>query len=313
MDPGNQVRRDGENHRERSVMKRSTVVFLIMALLASATVDCARGCTTLFMTHEDGPFAGFNLDYNNFYPRIWVVPASEGRYGRFCFGFDENYKIAEGGLNEKGLFIAANALNEDAGWKPDPDLPNWEEWSGWFETGVPDGILAKCATVDEAVRVFKEYNLFTLNRVKFLIADRAGASLVIECSRDGLAFVERAQEYQISTNFVTANYAPGQYPCGRYAVADAILSADTGTEPVALLRAALSATHLEFLTPTVYSNICNLGTGDILIYYFHNYEAVAQLNLFEELRKGEARYLVESLFAVKPFVSEAYKKYMKRG
>ena len=170
---------------------------------------------------------GFNLDYSNFYPKVWVVPASEGRYGRFCFGFDEKYRI---------------------------------EWA-----------------------------------------------------RDGLTFVERTHDYQISTNFVASNYAAGQYPCGRYAVAESILSGRSGRDPVDMLRSALSAAHLELQTPTVYSNICDLNTGDIRIYYFHNYEEVTKLNLFEELKKGEARYLVESLFPVRPFVSDMYKKYMKRS
>jgi hypothetical protein len=288
-------------------MKRGAL--LIAAWLLMCAFDCSYGCTTLFMTHEGGVHAGFNLDYSNFYPKMWVIPASQGRYGRFCFGFDENYRIAEGGLNEKGLFIAVNALNEDAGWKANPDLPDWEEWPGWFETGVPDGILAKCATVEEALRVFKGYNLFTLNRVKFLIADRSGASAVVEWSREGLVFVERTHAYQISTNFVASNYEAGRYPCGRYAVAELILATDSGKGPVDMLRSALSAAHLEFQTPTVYSTICDLGRGDILVYYFHNYEEAVKLNLFEELKKGDARYAVESLFEVQPFVADVYKKY----
>jgi hypothetical protein len=288
-------------------------ILLIAAWLLLSTFDCSYGCTTLFTAREHAAFVGFNLDYSNFFPKIWVIPASEGRYGRFCFGFDEKYKIAEGGLNEKGLFIAVNALNEDTGWKANPDLPNWEEWPGWFETGVPDGILAKCSTVDQAVRVFKGYNLFTLNRVKFLVADKSGASTVIEWSRDGLAFVERTHDHQISTNFVASNYQAGQYPCGRYMVAESILSADSDEGTVDMLRSALSASHLELQTPTVYSNICDLNTGDIRIYYFHNYEEVVKLNLFEELKKGESRHVVESLFRVKPSVADTYKKYMRRG
>lgn len=163
------------------MIKRISLV--ITAWLLLSAFDCSYGCTTVFVVDEGGAHVGFNLDYGNFSPKIWIIPASEGRYGRFCFGLDDDYRIAEGGLNEKSLFIAVNALNEDAGWEADPDLPDWEEWSGWLETGVPDGILVECATVDEAVQVFKGYNLFTLNRVKFLVADKSGASAVIEWSR----------------------------------------------------------------------------------------------------------------------------------
>jgi hypothetical protein len=280
-----------------------------MLLLCS---NLAFDCTTVVKVKGTSVLAGFNLDYKNYIPRMWMIPTSESRYGRFCFGFDENFKIAEGGLNEKGLFIAVNALNEDAGWKADPGLPFWEEWSGWFGTGVPDGILAKCATVDEAVRVFKTYNLFTLNRVKFLVCDKSGDSIVIEWSKAGLRFIERAKDYQISTNFITSNYEPSQYPCTRYKVAEQILSTSPDRISVDMVRSILSATHMEFQTPTVYSNVCDLGSGDILIYYFHNYEEVVKMNIFEELKKGEARYAVESVFKVKPYVADVYKAFMKK-
>jgi hypothetical protein len=298
------------NSRKRNRVKMK--VILAAAAIFLLVISPVFDCTTVIKVRGTSVLAGFNLDYSNYVPKIWMIPASEGRYGRFCFGFDKDYKIAEGGLNEKGLFIAVNALNEDAGWKADPGLPKWEEWSGWFQTGVPDGILAKCATVDEAVGVFKGYNLFTLNRVKFLVVDKSGASIVIEWSKDGLRFIERTKDYQISTNFISSNYEPGQYPCTRYKVAEQILSAGADKVSVDMIRSVLSATHMEFQTPTVYSNVCDLGSGDIFIYYFHNYEEVVRMNIFEELKKGEARYVVESLFQVKPYVADVYKKYVKR-
>lgn len=265
-------------------------------------------CTTIVKENGNTILVGFNLDYKDFVPKVWIIPASEAGYGRFCFGFDKNFRVAEGGLNEKGLFIAANALNEDSGWKADPGLPNWEQWPGWFGTGVPDGILAKCATVDEAARIFKSFNLFTLNRVKFLMADRSGASAVIEWSQTGLRCVGRTKNYQISTNFVASNFQPGQYPCARYRVAEQILGAVADRVSVEVIRSVLSATHMEFQTPTVLSNICDLGSGDIYLYYFHNYEEAVRMNLFRELKKGGGKYIVESLFSVKPYIAGVYNR-----
>jgi len=36
------------------------------------------------------------------------------------------------------------------------------------------------------------------------------------------------------------------------------------------------------------------------------------MNIFEELKKGEARYVVESLFKVKPSVADVYKALTKK-
>jgi len=284
---------------------------ILLAVMVMVLLFCrpAFDCTTIAKVKKNTVLIGFNLDYRDFIPKVWIIPTSKDCYGRFCFGFDKNFKIAEGGLNEKGLFIAANALNEDSGWKANPGLPNWEQWSGWHETGVPDGILAKCATVDEALKVFKNFNLFTLNRVKFLMADKSGDSVVIEWSKAGLQCVERTKDYQISTNFVASNFQPGQYPCARYRLAEQILGAVADRVSVDVIRSVLSATHMEFQTPTVYSNICDLSSGDIYLYYFHNYEEVVKMNLFREMKKGETKYIVESLFSVKPYIADVYNKF----
>jgi len=135
---------------------------------------------------------------------------------------------------------------------------------------------------------------------------------VIEWSMDGLRFIERTKDDQISTDFITSNYEPGQYPCTRYKLAERFLATSADRVSVNVVRSILSATHMEFQTPTVYSNVCDLDSGDIFIHDVHNYEEVLKLNFFEELKKGEARYVVETLFKVKPYVADVYKTPMKK-
>jgi len=74
---------------------------------------------------------------------------------------------------------------------------------GWFGSGVPDNILAKCATVAQAVEVFANHNFLTLNRIKFHLADSAGGSAIAEWSSGGSHVVERGEvNLQVSTSFV---------------------------------------------------------------------------------------------------------------
>ena len=42
---------------------------------------------------------------------------------------------------------------------------------GGYESGVPDETLTKCATVSEAIAVFRNYNFFTLEEGKFFLAE----------------------------------------------------------------------------------------------------------------------------------------------
>lgn len=292
-------------------MKRAA--FLTVLILFIIFPHNLYDCTILVKVQGNSVMVGNNLDASNYSPKIWFIPATDSQYGRMCFGFDENFKIAEGGMNDQGLYISVNALNKVTGWKADPDLQEWEEWEGWFESGVPDGILAKCATVEDAIDVFKKYNLFTLQKVKFLIADKSGNSVVIEWSKEGLQFLKGSDNhYQVSTNFITSNYKPENVPCYRYKIAMSMFEDNTNAPSVGFFRGILSVTHLEFTTPTVYSNICNLETGDIYLYYFHNYEEVININLNKKLKAGKSKYLVSELFKFKPYVAKVYEDYYRK-
>jgi hypothetical protein len=238
---------------------------------------------------------------------MWVILPSDGQYGRVNFGISEKYpNTAEGGLNECGLFIGVNSLNPKTNWQANPDLPAWEEWEGWYGTGVPDGILAKCATVEEAISICRKHNLFVLDNAKYLLADKTGASAIVEWSAEGLQIVRREGDYQISTNFVNSNYAADDIPCYRYKLAEKLLR-KSGREPVDLLRGVLSATHMEMYSPTVYSYICNLTTGDIQVYYFHNYEHARKLNIYELISGEAVRYTISELVGVVPFSTVYYR------
>lgn len=291
-----------------------TILLTTLAGMVLLAGQLASPCTTVVTFSGDSPLAANNLDCGNPFPRVWFVPGSEGRFGRFCFGTDANENIAEGGMNERGLYIAVNALDEDTGWQTNPDLPDWEQWEGWFESGVPDGILAMCSTVDEALEVFRSYNLFTLNRVKFLLADAGGASAIVEWTSDGLTVVPRGDvSHQISTNFVTSSFEPGQEPCYRYRTAKETLTAPDWTTSIASLRSLLSTVHLEFQTPTVLSTICNLETGEIHLYYFHDFERVRVFDLHTELEQQRHGYLLAELFKPKPYVAKVYEDFRRNA
>jgi len=288
-----------------------------LSLAASIVVvvwsGVASPCTLVFSASGDERLAANNLDCSNVFPRVWFVPASDGQYGRYCFGTDDNERIAEGGMNEKGLFIGVNALDEDTGWQPDAALPDWESWEGWYESGVPDGILAKCATVDEAVAVFRAYNLLTLAHVKFLLADAGGSSAIVEWSSGKLVVIPRVGvDHQVSTNFVTSDHPVDDPPCARYRIAATMMTEDPRrSASVEGLRAVLSATHLEFQTPTVLSSICNLVTGEIHLYYFHDFERVRVFRLHDEIRSERHGSLLSDLFMPKPYVAEVYESFRR--
>ncbi len=292
-------------------MKRLLPLLTLTIAAVVLLTPVLAGACTIFMVERDGRvLVGNNLDTRTSKVKVWFVPAEDGRYGRMCLGHDKDYRIAEDGMNDQGLFIGVNALNYPTGWKADPDKPDWETWEGWLESGVPDGVLAMCATVDEAIEIFETYNLLTFDRVKYLLADRSGDSAVLEWNQGEMRILRRTGDHQISTNFVTSAFTPDKIPCERYRIAERILSDAARENTVDLIRSVLSATAFEegAQTPTQFSNVFDLATGRVHTYLFHNFEEVWVADLDEELARGPSRHALADLFPIKSFAYGMYRK-----
>jgi tetratricopeptide (TPR) repeat protein len=271
------------------------LAYFLVIILFFCPGNPTEGCTIVMVANGKIVLAGNNEDWKNPITKIWFIPASNGEYGRVCVGFDDMF--AQGGMNDQGLFIDANALGP-TGWKPVEGKPT-------FQGELLDSILAQCATVEDAIVLCDKYNIPGLARARFPIADRRGASAVVEYGQGKVQYVRKTGVYQIATNFVISNVKGEDYPCTRYRIADKMLK-NADDISVDLVRAVLSATHQEGQYPTVYSNICDLKNGILYLYNFHNFEEVVQFNLGAELEKGRKIYDIPSFFSVKTHVAYVF-------
>ena len=244
------------------------------------------GCTIVMAAQKDLVLVGNNEDRNHTETIVSFVPATEKYYGRIVFGYDD--APIQGGLNDQGLFVDGNALSP-TGWIPDTGKPTYS-WSTMM------AVLATCATCEDVKAYFEKYNVPALERARFPVADRSGASMVVEYGQGRVQFVTSDTWYQIATNFVISNVPDGNYPCRRYRTADNMFS-ESKELSVELIRAILEATHQEGRALTVYSNIYDLKSGIVYIYNLRDYDEVVVMNLTDELKKGERRLELPSLFA----------------
>jgi antitoxin component YwqK of YwqJK toxin-antitoxin module len=213
--------------------------------------------------------------------QLHVVPGREERYGKIFWG--EKNVWVQCGVNEAGLFIdrvVAPAIEDYALMGEAPAFP------------IASLILDQCATVDEAVALFRRYRVSQLNGVHFLIADKSGASVIVEWDGHDLAVLPKSGDLQIMTNFRLTRPESGDHPCYRY---NAMLRLLRGKEHDAdLLRQALDVTHLEDMT--YYSNIVDLTAGTITVFGCHDFGCSRTFTLSEELTSGEHSYTMEQLF-----------------
>jgi hypothetical protein len=257
-------------------------------------------CTIVTIAKNGIILAGNNEDYTEPRTKIWFVPASKEAYGRVYVGFDHApiHDRFQGGMNDQGLFMDMNAV-KPTGWHDEPGK------SG-FQGDLVEQILSHYSTVDEVVEFFQNHNVPDLNILRVPVADSKGNSVIVEWGKGQLQFLYKADCYQISTNFIQSNYEnPKEYPCQRYKIADRILRKATAAS-VDLIRSVLSATHFDHISPTLYSNICDLKKKRIYLYFFHNFEEERVFDLGTALKKGKAEYPIRSLFTTIPFAAHQF-------
>ncbi len=236
---------------------------------------------------------------------MWFVPASKGAHGRVCFG---RYAAdCEDGMNDQGLFVAVAAAPPSGRFRS-------SQMSVSHATAL-DGMLASCATVDEAVAWLKEKPNVLINGSwttykflglfgksygnsgvggHFLVADKIGNSVVCEWVKGKLKVVRKTGRYQLITNFLLSKPDAGGSPCPRFAAATRILD-EAGQPSVATCTAALKATSREL---TRYSVVYDLARGRAQVYCRSRFETPKTIHLTEELKKGAHEVNLYAWFGV---------------
>jgi hypothetical protein len=218
---------------------------------------------------------------------VWFVPAAEGRLGRVNFGFKDRF--AQGGMNEKGLCFDA-AVTAEVPWAPDPAKKDTKN--------LLEIIMDTCATLDEAVALFEQYNCKHLAGGHFMLADATGASIVVTwLPESGLNIVRRAGDFQLITN---TRLAESGFRCERYVLAERVLRGEPGA-PLEVAKKALDTIHQRGPKAfTSYSNIYDLKARKVHVFNLANYDEMINLDLTEELAKGEQRHALKDLFQHSP-------------
>jgi hypothetical protein len=252
--------------------------------VAQVIMQPGQGCTVFYAASGDLALAGNNEDSYGPLTRAWFIPASDGRYGRVYFGYDD--LGPQGGLNDQGLFFDGLSVP--------PQAPVASAQKPAFPGGPLakiDEAMATSATADEAVAFFERYSAPELEAGQLFFGDKAGNSAIVE----GDAVIRKRGSYQIATNFRQSEFPDPPYPCDRANTADERLS-QAGRYSVELFRQILDATHQDHSAQTVYSQVYDLKKGLIYLYLFHDYQNGVVLNLADELAKGPHMASVASFF-----------------
>lgn len=194
--------------------------FVTERLLKGLPIDLGvtgDGCTAFVTQNEAGEVIfGRNFDFD-YTPSLQVQTTPKDGYAsistvNLTFAGYSKDNLPEGfnsflalaapylpfdGVNEKGVAMALLAV-------PEVQLNNDENKVTLNTTTAIRLVLDKAATVDEAVELLSQYNIYFSADVNchYLIADSTGKSVIVEYWDGKLQTVEPEYDYQVASNFV---------------------------------------------------------------------------------------------------------------
>jgi hypothetical protein len=194
-------------------------------------IDPNPACTC-FAALSGQPIFGRNFDFPP-NPVLVLHTSPLGRYASMSivdlgyFGFDMQHPPDSGdlsrlletpylpfdGMNERGVFVAMMAVTM-------AESPKDSEKVTIGEIEVIRLVLDYASDLDEALDLMDNYNIeFTEPPIHYIIADKSGASAVVEFLDGEVRVIRNTEPWQVSTNFIiTGSGAPNQVPCWRYRV-----------------------------------------------------------------------------------------------
>lgn len=243
-------------------------------------------CTCFATETEDGTIFGRNFDFPpNPALLLYTDPpdgyASVSMVDLGYFGYsmanppdpDGDTEILKGtpylpfdGMNEHGLAVGMAAISH-------AEPPHDPEKVTIGEIQAIRLLLDRARDVEEAIGLLEAFNIEMEDPpIHYLVADRSGASAIVEFVGGEMRVIRGGEPWQVITNFVvTGSNAPTQAPCDRYRAAYDGLDSAEGRVSMA---EAMELLERSSQTSTIWSTVYNLETGEVDIVVGHNYDRV---------------------------------------
>ena len=279
-------------------MKKIFGIFILTLLIAIFILPSVFACTGFTYDDENNVFACCNNDSGEFNFNIRFFPAEDDRNGRMFFDISEIQSdgtillIPYAGMNDQGCWFSVYGtptllpVNSS-------DKPIFSNSDCFYKDptcALAEYFMSTSSDIFEIIDIIDDYNLEDWSYFQVFIADKNGNSAIIE----GDDIIYKEGNFQVVSNFLQSHPELGGNfnAFERYDTAVSMLENMTELS-VDYFRDILDATHLG---GTVYSMVYDLSNQIMNLYYLHDFEKTAVINLNEELDKGEHCICFGALF-----------------
>lgn len=264
-------------------MKTRKMNYSILLLIILLFPFSSDACSMYKITKDGKTIVGNNEDWISPNSQLWYATGKKGEYGVMNVGMLNNF--AQGAMNEAGLVFDGFA-------NPYLEVKNVEG-----KANIPIGEVVKKAmhsfdNVRDVKKYFSTINLSSLASGQLVFVDKTGEYLIVE----GDELIVGNESERTFSNFY-------------YSQIESIEAVDLPNvqNGIAFLKKSSPETSFEYCGSvmkalsnpddfTQYSTIYDLDKLTIRIYLYHDYTQFVEIDLREEIKKGNHNVMIAELF-----------------
>jgi len=275
-------------------IKKSHIILLV-TLALTISQNTIKACSMYKITVDGKTMVGCNHDAWLTTPKIWFENAKqENEYGTVFTGSREvspNRTTPQSGMNTLGL-----AFSRLSSYYPVQNNPFSNRLKIKNEANYLSEILHKCATVKEVKKHIEQYDHSLFLNDVFIYIDSLGDYLIVEPYK----LIEGNNPKYVLANFcpsITDNKQARKFERYRYGedfliINKAIASLDFCTA----LSDTMSVCRSRNGDGTLITSIFDTKEKIVSLYFYHNFDALVQYNLTDELSKGDHTFNLPEIF-----------------
>ena len=248
------------------------------------------------ITKNGKTIIGNNEDWFSPNSQFWYEAADIGQFGVMYMGFLDNF--AQGAINEEGLMF--DGFNE-----PYLAINNTK---GKTKIAIGKAIkivMQTMSSVEEVKSYLETINLSSLTKSMLVFVDKSGSYLIVEGDE---IFIGKESEKSFSNFYYSQIETLDKVDLNYFQSGQKFVDSSNGKPTLDYCGKAMSHFAQSRIAATQYSTIYDLNSLTIRVYLFHDYSQFVEIDLKEELRKGNHKTIIPDLF---PKKSVGYKHYLK--
>lgn len=272
--------------------------FLILIIICSYYFS-GNACSMYKITKDGKTIVGNNEDWISPNNQFWFVPSGENKYGVMNVGLINNF--AQGAINDAGLVFDGFA-------NPYLEVKNTAD-----KIKIPIGeavhyVMQSYNNVSEVKAYFMTIDLSSLSSGQLVFVDKTGAYLIVE----GDELIIGNESEKIFSNFYYSQIeSMDSVTLQNVKNGLDFVNNNNNNTPESSLSYCSSAMK-SLANPdgfTQFSTLYDLNTLKIRVYLYHDYTEFVDVDLIEELAKGEHKFMIADLFSNNSKGKQHYLKY----